>query len=91
VSIWLEIAKSILQDRLAEAERDRLVQEALAPREKRNLRQPPVLARLRHWSGVRAAQAGVVQDQVPTDAPLGNQPDASRSGTEGTKAGYVPQ
>lgn len=92
MSIWLDVAKGILQERLADAERDRLVREALDPCEKRTSRQQPVLARLRRWLGVRAPHTGVVQDQAPNDAPAGHRPgDGGRKTSERAPARHVPQ
>lgn len=47
--IWLEVAKSIHQERLAEAERDRLGQEAVSLRIRRNSRKRPVLSQWPRW------------------------------------------
>jgi hypothetical protein len=49
MSMWLEVAKSILQERLAEAERERVAREAIAERDTRSPRREPTLARLRGW------------------------------------------
>jgi hypothetical protein len=92
VPIWSEVAKSMHQERLAEAERNRLGQEAVGLRNKPNSRKQPVLSQLRRWLGAQAPHTGVVQDQAPNDVPAGHQPgDGGRKTSERAPARDVSQ
>jgi hypothetical protein len=92
VPIWLEVAKSIHQERLKEAERDRLGQEIVGVRNRRNSRKQPVLSQLRRWLGVRVPHTEVVQDQALNDGAAGHRPDdGARKPSERAPARYVSQ
>lgn len=49
MSIWLEVARSIHQERLAEAEHDRLLRQCAVARDSVSLSRRPVQAWLRRW------------------------------------------